>query len=212
MIPTPLDLRNAILFAKKGKACGPDALPAEIGLSSAEELQRILFPLALKLGLLGEEGVGHKSGGLTWLYKGRGSHTACEAYRGILLLSTLSKAIHRSFRPQIQTFFEQAAAPTQLGGRRGGSVLFGSHAMRSVLRSAWEAGRTSVILFADMLQQHITPLSAAWPPDTLVKSLLPVLVTSCRFKSNSKRSPLWHKGGPARGCVPLQLRSIQERG
>ncbi|CAE7819601.1 unnamed protein product, partial [Symbiodinium sp. KB8] len=150
VIPTPLALRNAVLFAKRGKACGPDALPAEIGLSCAEEMQQILFPLALKLGLLGEEGIGHKSGGLTWLYKGRGPHTDCSSYRGILLLSTLGKALHRAYRPQIQEFFEQSAAPTQLGGRRGGSVLFGSHAMRSVLRSALAAGRTTVIIFADV--------------------------------------------------------------
>ncbi|CAE7863811.1 unnamed protein product, partial [Symbiodinium sp. KB8] len=158
LIPTPLDLRNAVLLAKKGKACGPDALPAEIGLSCADGMQRLLFPLALKLGLLGEEGLGHKSGSLTWLYKGRGSHTACESYRGILLLSTLGKAIHRSYRPQIQTFFEQAAAPTQLGGRRGGSVIFGSHAMRSVLRSAWAAGKTTVILFADVAAAYYSTI------------------------------------------------------
>ena len=158
VVPTPLDLRNAVLFAKRGKACGPDSLPAEIGLSCADEMQRLLFPLALKLGLLGEEGLGHKSGGLTWLYKGRGPHTACESYRGILLLSTLSKAIHRSYRPQIQTFFEAAAAPTQLGGRRGGSVIFGSHAMRSVLRGAWAAGQTTIILFADVAAAYYSTI------------------------------------------------------
>ena len=145
VIPTPLDLRNAVLFAKKGKACGPDALPAEVGLSCANEMQRLLFPLALKLGLLGEEGLGHKSGSLTWLYKGRGSHTACESYRGILLLSTLGKAIHGSYRPQIQTFFEK-------------SVIFGSHAMRSVLRSAWAAGKTTVILFADVAAAYYSTI------------------------------------------------------
>ena len=55
-------MQKALLAAKPGKANGPDALPGEFGLLFAPETQRILCPLALKLALLGEEGVGHKSG------------------------------------------------------------------------------------------------------------------------------------------------------
>ena len=76
-LPTPVVLQHALLATKKGKACGPDALPGELGLLFADDMQQILFPLMLKLGLLGEEGLGHKSGTLTWLWKGRGSHADC---------------------------------------------------------------------------------------------------------------------------------------
>ena len=86
-LPSPLDLRNAILVTKRGKASGPDGLPGELGLGCPEGLQALLFPLCLKLGLLGEEAIGHKSGSLTWLYKGKGPHTQCSSFRGILLLS-----------------------------------------------------------------------------------------------------------------------------
>ena len=92
-LPSPVDLRNAILLAKRRKACGPDALPGEIGLACVHPLQRVLFPLALKLGLLGEEGLGFKGGALTWLFKGRGDRKDCAAYRGILLLSNLCKSL-----------------------------------------------------------------------------------------------------------------------
>ena len=149
-LPSPLDLRNAILVTKRGKASGPDALPGELGLGCAEGLQQLLFPICLKLGLLGEEALGHKSGGLTWLYKGKGPQTQCTSYRGILLLSNLCKAIHRAYRPCIQRHFETVAHPLQLGGRRGGSVLFGSFAMRTFMRWRAAQGLSSAVIFADV--------------------------------------------------------------
>ena len=150
VMPSSLDLRNALLSAKRGKACGPDAIPGELGLVSAGSMQNILYPLLLKLGLLGEEAVGYKGGALTWIYKGRGSHASCASFRGILLLSTLCKAIHRAFRPSIQAHFETTASPLQIGGRRGGSVVFGSHAMRLFMRLRAAEGLPSVVLFADV--------------------------------------------------------------
>ena len=51
--PTPLDLQRALLAAKRGKACGPDAIPGELGLLFASGMQKLLYPLMLKLGLLG---------------------------------------------------------------------------------------------------------------------------------------------------------------
>ena len=133
VMPSPQDVRNAILSAKRGKASGPDALPGEIGLACSDALQAILFPLALKLGFLGEEAVGFKGGSLTWLWKGKAARDECASYRGILLLSTLGKALHRAFRPRIQRHYELNASALQLGGRRGVSVNFASHAMRTFM-------------------------------------------------------------------------------
>ena len=166
VMPSPLDLRNAILAAKRGKACGPDALPGELGLACAQAMQDILFPLTLKFGLLGEEGLGHKGGSLTWLWKGKAAQNECSSYRGILLLSNLGKALHRAFRPQIQQHYEKHASDMQLGGRRGSSVVFGSHAMRSFLR--WRAGEglSTAVLFADVSSAYystIRSLAADFP-------------------------------------------------
>ncbi|CAE7291651.1 unnamed protein product [Symbiodinium sp. CCMP2592] len=149
-IPTPQDLQCALLSAKRGKAPGPDALPGELGILFSSDVERILFPLILKLGLLGEEGLGHKCGALTWLWKGRGSKSECESYRGILLLSSLGKAVHRAYRPRIQQHFTTTASPLQLGGRKGCSVVFGSHAMRTYMRWSASQGQTSAVVFADV--------------------------------------------------------------
>ena len=149
-LPTPVVLQHALLATKKGKACGPDALPGELGLFFADDMQRILFPLMLKLGLLGEEGLGHKSGTLTRLWKGRGSHADCTSYRGILLLSNLCKAIHRAYRPSLRNHFTCTTSPLQLGGKPGCSVIFGSHLTRSFMRWRSSQGQTSAVLFADV--------------------------------------------------------------
>ena len=159
-LPAPPALRNAIMAAKRGKACGPDRIPGELGLSCSGPLQDILYPLLLKLGLLGEESIGYKGGCLTRLWKGRGSRAACESYRGILLLSNLCKSLHRAFRPSIQAHFETSAAPMQLGGRKGASVLFGSHAMRTFMRHRAAEGLSSAVIFADVSAAYYSTIRA----------------------------------------------------
>ena len=153
-LPTPPELQRALLLAQSGKACGPDLLPGELGLACPWEMQQILYPLVLKLGLMGEESFCHKGGILTWLYKGRGAHDECSAFRGILLLSNVGKAIHRAFRPQIQRHFERHAPPLQLSGKRGGSVVFGSHIVRTFLRWREAQGLSSAAVFADVASAY----------------------------------------------------------
>ena len=168
-IPTPWELVKALLQAKRGKANGPDSIPGELGLEFPCAIQALLYPLVLKLGLLGEEGIGHKSGCLTWLWKGRGDQTDCASFRGILLLSNLCKAVHRAFRPRIQEHFQQHAVPLQLGGRKGGSVISVSHAMRTFMRIRAIQGCTSAVLFADVSAAYystVRELAARNPAET----------------------------------------------
>ena len=148
--PTPADLLGAILHTKIGKACGPDGIPAELGQADPVAFHRILWPLLLKVGLMCREPLGFKSGILTWLYKGKGSKVECDSYRAIMLLSVLAKTLHRAFRPALYNFFQRTALPTQMGGKKNTTVLFGSHISRAY--GAWCASQatSTVILFADV--------------------------------------------------------------
>ena len=169
-IPTPLDVQSAASAAQRGKACGPDQIPGELGIICPQGLQQVLYPLALKLGLLGEEGVGFKSGVLTWLYKGRGAHNECSAFRGIMLLSNLGKVLHRTFRPAIQQHYAQHAPVLQISGRKGGSVVFGSHLARTYMRWKWRSGQACAIVFADVASAYYATrreLAARHPEDEL---------------------------------------------
>ncbi|CAE7768660.1 unnamed protein product [Symbiodinium sp. KB8] len=109
--------------------------------------------------------------GLTWIYKGRGEQSECSSFRGILLLSNLAKALHRAYRPCIQSYFESRAPPLQLGGRRGASVVFGSHVMRTFMRWRSGQGRTSAVVFADVAAAYYSTvrcLAARHPADEAV--------------------------------------------
>ena len=170
LLPSPFDLQKALACAQKGKACGPDLIPGEAGILCASEMQQVLYPLALKLGLAGEEAVGYKCGTLTWLFKGRGERMECGSFRGILLLSTLCKAIHRAYRPCIQRHYEAHAPALQLSGKKGGNVIFGSHLARTFLRWRSRQGLSGAILFADVAAAYYSAkreLAVRHPDDEL---------------------------------------------
>ncbi|CAE7706653.1 unnamed protein product [Symbiodinium sp. CCMP2456] len=94
-MPTPVDLQSAILAAKRGKACGPDRIPGELGLAAAPSLQ-----------------------------------------------------------PCLQRHYDQTASSLHLSGRKGGCVLFGSHAVRAFTRWKVGQGGTAVVLFADVASAY----------------------------------------------------------
>ncbi|CAE7817440.1 unnamed protein product [Symbiodinium sp. CCMP2592] len=149
-LPCLADLCQAFASTQVGKAGGPDGLPSALNAAFPRQLAHIWYPVLLKFCLLGEEPLGFKGGVLTHLYKGRGSVSSCDSHRGILLLSVIAKALHRALRPAISRHFEAVAHPLQLGGRRGASVVFGSHIVRSFLRHRNAAKLSTVIVFSDV--------------------------------------------------------------
>ncbi|CAE7277725.1 unnamed protein product [Symbiodinium sp. CCMP2592] len=149
-LPCLADLCQAFASTQAGKAGGPDGLPSALNAAFPRQLAHIWYPVLLKFCLLGEEPLGFKGGILTHLYKGRGSVSSCDSHRGILLLSVVAKALHRALRPAISRHFEAVAHPLQLGGRRGASVIFGSHLVRSFLRHRNTCKLSTVIVFSDV--------------------------------------------------------------
>ena len=91
-----------------------------------------------------------KSGALVKLYKQKGSREECSAHRGILLLSTLSKALHQSMRPALAAHHELHVGPMHLSSRRGMSSLFGAHCVRLFLAHRWRCKQPAAVLFADI--------------------------------------------------------------
>ena len=129
-MPGPSGLCRAMAHTQRNKAC-PDGLPGEMLKALPASFAALVMPLLLKLGLLGGEAVGLKGALLTWLYKHRGARNVCSSYRAIMLLPTLTKAIHRSLRPRLYEHVISQSPPLLLGGRRGASAVFGSHVTRA---------------------------------------------------------------------------------
>ena len=72
LLPTELELADALRSAKVGKAAGSDTLPQGLGKACPVEMAKVMQPLSLKLGLRGCEAVGMKAGLLHHMFKGRG--------------------------------------------------------------------------------------------------------------------------------------------
>ena len=136
------------------KASGPDGLPGEVFKALPASLSSLVLPLVLKLGLLGEEGAGLKGALLTWLYKFKGARNLCTSYRAIMLLPTLTKVIHRSFRPRLYDHVMTHAPPLLLGGRKGASAVFGSHLTRAFVQWCSVHKQPACILYADVASAY----------------------------------------------------------
>ena len=117
-------------------------------------LSSLVLPLVLKLGLSGEEAAGLKGALLTWLYKFKGARNLCTSYRAIMLLPTLTKVIHRSFRPRLYEHVVAHAPPLLLGGRKGASAVFGSHITRAFAQWCSDQRQPACILYADVASAY----------------------------------------------------------
>ena len=159
-LPAPGHLLQVIVTALKNKAVGPDRIPVELGHAAPLGFLEVIMPLLFKVGTTCTEPVGFKGGILARLYKGKGSKTQCASYRAIMLLSTLAKLLHKSFRPSLYHVFETNALPAQLGGLKRTSVVLGSHITRSFSRLCTATGRSGVILFADVASAYYTAVRA----------------------------------------------------
>ena len=149
-VPSFLFLQQVLAGTKTAKAPGLDRVPPELCKSFSADTAAMLFPILLKHAWRGCEPIGWKGGRSVFFYKQKGSVQECASYRAVLLLSTFAKACHKSLRPSLKLTFEQTSPQLQLGGRRGCSVTFGAHVIRSVMRWADHHQKTAYTIFADI--------------------------------------------------------------
>lgn len=108
-VPTLLEVERQLQKAATGKAVGYDRLPGELLKHGAPWLASAIWPLVAKAALWGVEPLQHKGGKLVVAYKNRGDHTQCHNHRGLLVSSSLSKALHNVWRARTQPLVTQAA-------------------------------------------------------------------------------------------------------
>ena len=150
LVPAVTRLESTLKAAPSGKAPGPDGIPNGVGISSPTSMAQQMYPLALKICLRGSEPIRYKGGLLCKVFKGRGPHDQCGSFRGILLLPTQAKALHKCLRPTLAEHFERTAVQGQLSGRKGMTATFASHAMRGFFRSRLAMGESVAIVYADV--------------------------------------------------------------
>lgn len=92
------------------------------------------------------------------MHKGKGPHNECASFRGILLLSTVGKAVRASLRNTINKPYENASDAFQFGGKKGQTVLFGAQAARHFLAWQKSSGNSTAVLFCDVASAFLEVL------------------------------------------------------
>ncbi|CAE7621446.1 unnamed protein product [Symbiodinium sp. CCMP2592] len=157
-IPAPGELLRALAASKAGKAPGPDMVPGEALSGAPPALVLHLLPLLLKFCIRGTEAIGLQGSTLCTLYKQRGPRDDCSSYRAIMLLPAIAKALHRSLRPRLYRHIDACAPSTLLGGRRGATVVFGGHLVRSFCRWQNRIKGSFAVIFADVASAYYSSL------------------------------------------------------
>ena len=121
-VPTIYELEQAIRNLHPGKAPGLDGLGAEILQLALQEAARRIYPILLKAAVRGQGVVEWAGGWLIPLFKGKGNVCAMSGYRAILLESTISRAVSRSWRPKLLNGLDTVTHTLQCGGRPGLSI------------------------------------------------------------------------------------------
>ena len=150
-LPTWLDLEAAFRRTAGHKAAGPDCLPPMLCRKFGPQLTEVFWPLLLKTMCRASEAAGMKGGILHHIGKpSPKSPFTCDAQRGILVQSPLSKVFHRTLRGLMVRHWQKFALPLQIGGRSGCSASFGSLCSRAVLAVAKQRGLSSALIFIDL--------------------------------------------------------------
>ena len=121
-LPTLGELEQQLLSAKLGKACGPDALTAEVFRVAPARLARFAFPLHLKVALGAREPTEWRGGFLMCLAKKAANALHCSSFRSILLANVIAKTHHRLLRDKLTPAFKEYKPELQSGQLPGTGV------------------------------------------------------------------------------------------
>ena len=155
-MPTLYQLENALRRVHSHKAMGPDGVPGDILHMFPRELARVLFPLMTKFAVWLHEPVQWKGGQLVKLYKGQGPVQECSSFRGILLMSTIGKAVRAGMRSKVNRAFVDNSTETHFGGKPAQSVIFGAQVVRHFISMNRVRGKCCAVLFCDIASAFLS--------------------------------------------------------
>ena len=149
-VPAWGHLQAAFKHTSPYKACGPDLLPPAICSVFAQRMTEVFWPVMLKAVLRSNEPVGLKGGVMHKIPKPSAVEGTTAGFRGILVQSCLSKALHRATRHLAVSHWDQAVLPLQIGGRKGCPATFGHFCTRAFLSYARGANKSAAVVFVDI--------------------------------------------------------------
>ena len=117
LIPTIVEIRNAICSMKNNKAAGPDNIPAEALKNGGPLLHTQIYELVTKIWTSEIIPKDLRDGNIITIFKKKGDKADCGNYRGITLLSTTGKVLARVLATRLSEQAERMLPETQCGFR-----------------------------------------------------------------------------------------------
>lgn len=148
-LPTRWDIESAMRRLSNNKASGPDAVPSDLYRSAASAMAAPLHELYVKMTAFEAEPVQCKGGTMFPIYK-KGNPQCAGNYRGVMLLSTLSKIFHSWLRTRIMGRLQEVRVDTQIGGFSKQQAVYGSQSLQVLARIAKARNIPMASIFVDV--------------------------------------------------------------
>jgi hypothetical protein len=146
--PTREEIRKAIILMKKGKAAGPDGIPAEALKANLDASVEMLYPLFEKIWEEEDVPADWKEGHLIKLPK-KGDLSNCSNYRGITLLSVPGKVFNRVLLERMRDNVDPQLRDEQAGFRKNRSCTDQIGTLRIIVEQSLEWNSPLYINFVD---------------------------------------------------------------
>ncbi|CAH8461116.1 unnamed protein product [Schistosoma haematobium] len=146
--PTTEEIRMAVRQIKRGKAAGPDNIPAEALKSDIEATTSMLYLLFKKIWEEEQVPMDWKEGHLVKIPK-KGDLSKCENYRGITLLSIPGKVFNRLLLNRMKDAVDAQLRDQQAGFRKDRSCTDQIATLRIIVEQSVEWNSSLYINFID---------------------------------------------------------------
>ena len=146
--PSKAEIEKAIHHMKRGKASGPDKIPAEAIKADIETSTEILHDLLGKIWEQEEIPTEWKEGYLVKLPK-KGDMQDCNNYRGIMLLSVPGKVLNRVILDRLKTVVDAKLRDHHAGFRKDRSCTDQIATLRIIVEQSMEWDSSLYINFVD---------------------------------------------------------------
>lgn len=155
-VPANKQLATKIRKVKRGKAPGPDGLPAKIFKAGAAPMIQHVAALTTMTALHAREPDSWRGGRLIALHKGKAPCSDPTGYRSIFASNFVTKLYHSVLRDHLGEVWQQSVRHLQFGGRQGYSTDTPHLLVQQHVEFAHARKRPSAALFANFKSAFYT--------------------------------------------------------
>ena len=158
---SPWQLQQAIRKLRRGKACGPNAMPPDLLKAGGPVIAMQMSCLTNKVVAHAHEPTSWRGGKLIPLYKGKGNPQDPASFRSIFISDFTAKVYHACLRKPLEQVWSAGLHSMQFGGRAGCGVDIPHHFLQMHQFWARQNKKPAAIVFFDMKSAFYSVLRQA---------------------------------------------------